>query len=269
MVRQEEDGIRRYLHLGTGNYNDSTAKIYTDIGLFTCKSQYGSDASSLFNVITGYSRPPEYRHCFVAPHGMRTFFCRMIRSETENAKKGLPSGITAKVNSLVDPEIISLLYEASQAGVPVKLVVRGICCLIPGLEGISENITVISIVGQLLEHSRIFKFENGGNPKIYMGSADWMPRNLDRRIELVFPIEDEDLKQRAFEVLDILLSDNTNARVMLPDTSYQHVSRRGKTACSSQLTFYRIAQERLKAKQEVEKDSPLIPIHTAEEAGKA
>ena len=134
MVRQEDDGIRRYLHLGTGNYNDSTAKIYTDVGLFTCNSQYGADASSLFNVITGYSRPPEYRHFVVAPHGMRAFFRRMIQNETENAKKGLPSGITAKVNSLVDPEIISLLYEASQAGVPVKLVVRGICCLIPGLE---------------------------------------------------------------------------------------------------------------------------------------
>lgn len=151
VVRQEDDGIRRYLHLGTGNYNDSTAKIYTDLGLFTCNSQYGADASSLFNVITGYSRPPEYRHFVVAPHGMRPFFCRMIRNETENAKRGLPSGITAKVNSLVDPEIISLLYEASQAGVPIKLIVRGICCLIPGLEGISENITVISIVGQLLE----------------------------------------------------------------------------------------------------------------------
>ena len=266
VVRREEDGIRRYLHLGTGNYNDSTAKIYTDMGLFTCNSQYGADASSLFNVITGYSRPPEYRHFVVAPHGMRAFFLRMIQNETENAKKGLPSGITAKVNSLVDPEIISLLYEASQAGVPVKLVVRGICCLIPGLEGGSENITVISIVGQLLEHSRVFKFENAGNPKIYMGSADWMPRNLDRRIELVFPIEDEDLKQRAFEILDILLSDNTNARMMLPDTSYQHLSRRGRTACSSQLTFYRIAKERLKAKEELQKDSPLIPIHSAEES---
>ena len=267
VVRREEDGIRRYLHLGTGNYNDSTAKIYTDMGLFTCNSQFGADASSLFNVITGYSRPPEYQHFVVAPHGMRSFFVRRIKEETENAKKGLPCGITAKVNSLVDPEIISLLYEASQAGVPVKLVVRGICCLIPGLEGVSENITVISIVGQLLEHSRVFKFENAGNPKIYMGSADWMPRNLDRRIELVFPIEDEDLKHRAFETLDILLSDNTNARMMLPDTSYQHVSRRGRAACTAQLTFYRRAQERLKAKQEVEKDSPLIPIHSSEEAG--
>ena len=170
---------------------------------------------------------------------------------------------------MVDPEIISLLYEASQAGVPVKLIVRGICCLIPGLEGVSENITVISVVGQLLEHSRIFKFENAGNPKVYMGSADWMPRNLDRRIELAFPIEEEELKQRAFNTLDILLNDNTNARMMLPDTSYQHVSRRGKTTCTAQLTFYRMAQERLKAKQEVEKDSPLIPIHSAEEAGNA
>lgn len=268
VVRREEDGIRRYLHLGTGNYNDSTAKIYTDIGLFTCNSQYGADASSLFNVITGYSRPPEYRHFAVAPHGLRNFFIHCIQRETENARAGLPCGITAKVNSLVDPEIISLLYEASKAGVPIRLVVRGICCLIPGLEGISENITVISIVGQLLEHSRIFRFENGGNPKIYMGSADWMPRNLDRRIELVFPIEDETLKQRAFGILETLLKDNTNARTMMPDTSYQHVSRRGKASFSSQLTFYKEAQDRLKALQRVESDSPLIPIHSAEEAQK-
>ena len=267
VVRREEDGIRRYLHLGTGNYNDSTAKIYTDMGLFTCNSQFGADASSLFNVITGYSRPPEYQHFVVAPHGMRSFFVRRIKEETENAKKGLPCGITAKVNSLVDPEIIGLLYQASQAGVPVKLVVRGICCLIPGLPGVSENITVISIVGQLLEHSRIFRFENAGDPKIYMGSADWMPRNLDRRVELVFPIEEEDLKQRAFETLDTFLQDNTNARMMLPDTTYKHVDRRGKTAFSCQLTFYLRAQDRLKELQRVEKDSPLIPIHSAEDAG--
>lgn len=265
VVRQEEDGIRRYLHLGTGNYNDSTAKIYTDIGLFTCNSQYGADASSLFNVITGYSRPPEYRRFVVAPHGMRSFFQRKIMRETENAKKGLPCGITAKVNSLVDPGIISLLYEASQAGVPVRLVVRGICCLIPGLPETSENITVTSIVGQLLEHSRIFRFENGGDPQIYMGSADWMPRNLDRRVELVFPIEDESLKQRAFEILDTFLRDNTNARVMQSDTSYLHANRRGKAAFSSQLTFYRQAQERMRALQKLEKDSPLIPIHSAEQ----
>ncbi len=269
VVRQEEDGIRRYLHLGTGNYNDSTAKIYTDLGLFTCNSQYGADASSLFNVITGYSRPPEYRHFVVAPHGMRSFFTRMIQVETENARKGLPSGITAKVNSLVDPEIIRLLYEASQAGVQIRLVVRGICCLIPGLPGISENITVISIVGQLLEHSRIFRFENAGNPKVYLGSADWMPRNLDRRVELVFPVSDSELKERVLETLEIFLSDNTNARVMQSDTSYQHVNRRSRPAFSAQLTFYKNAQERLKKAQQVSVDSPLIPIHSAEDsAGK-
>ena len=180
MVRREEDGIRRYLHLGTGNYNDSTAKIYTDMGLFTCNSQYGADASSLFNVITGYSRPPEYQHFVVAPHGMRSFFVRRIKEETENAKKGLPCGITAKVNSQVDPELIGLLYQASQAGVPVKLVVRGICCLIPGLPGVSENITVISIVGQLLEHSRIFRFENAGDPKIYRAAPTGCPGTWTR-----------------------------------------------------------------------------------------
>lgn len=267
VVRQEEDGIRRYLHLGTGNYNDSTAKIYTDIGLFTCNSQYGADASSLFNVITGYSRPPEYRHFVVAPHTMRNFFVRMIRAETVNARQGLPSGITAKVNSLVDPEIIGLLYEASQAGVKIQLVVRGICCLIPGIEGVSDNITVISIVGQLLEHSRIFKFENAGTPKIYMGSADWMPRNLDRRIELVFPIEDPDLKARAFGILETLLSDNTNARIMNADKSYHAVNRRGKAAKSSQLTFYENAKSRIEELQKISHDSPLIPIHSAEETG--
>ncbi len=265
VVRREEDGIRRYLHLGTGNYNDSTAKIYTDLGLFTCDESFGSDASSLFNVITGYSRPPEYKHFVVAPHGMRSFFCYMVRRETENAKQGLPSGITVKVNSLVDPELIDLLYEASKAGVKIQMIVRGICCLMPGIPGVSENITVRSIVGQLLEHSRIFRFENGGSPRIYMGSADWMPRNLDRRVELVFPIEDERLKQRAFSILETLLSDTTNAREMQPDTSYEHIDLRGKKKLSAQLAFYKDAQDRLKALENASKDSVLTPIHSAEE----
>lgn len=265
VVRREEDGIRRYLHLGTGNYNDSTAKIYTDLGLFTCNEQYGSDASSLFNVITGYSRPPEYKHFIVAPHGMRSFFVYMIKREIENAKNGLPSGITVKVNSLVDPELIELLYEASQAGVRIRMIVRGICCLIPGIPGVSENITVMSIVGQLLEHSRIFRFENGGNPRVYMGSADWMPRNLDRRVELVFPIEDEKQKARAFGILDTMLSDTTNARYMQSDTSYQHVDLRGKQKISSQLAFYHEAKDRLAVLQAIEKDSILVPIHSADE----
>lgn len=268
VVRREEDGIRRYLHLGTGNYNDSTAKIYTDFGLFTCNEQFGSDASSLFNVITGYSRPPEYKHFIVAPHGMRDFFVYHIKRETENARNGLPSGITVKVNSLVDPELIALLYEASKAGVPIRLIVRGVCCLIPGLPEVSENITVVSIVGQLLEHSRIFCFENGGQPLVYMGSADWMPRNLDRRVELAFPIEDVNLKARTLRVLDTLLSDTTNARYMQSDMSYAHVDLRGKQRISAQHTFYEEAAARLRELQAIEKDSVLIPIHSAEEQEK-
>ena len=264
IVRKEEDGIRRYLHLGTGNYNDSTARIYTDLGLFTCDSEFGVDASSLFNVITGYSRPPEYSRFIVAPHGMRDFFVHMIKGETENAKKGLPAGITVKINSLVDFEIINLLYQASQAGVEIKLIVRGICCLIPGIEGISENITVMSIVGQLLEHSRIFKFENAGDPKIYMGSADWMPRNLDRRIELVFPIEDAGIKKRVDSILEILLSDTTNARIMQNDGSYHNVNRRGKPKLSSQQELYREAMKRSQDLQKIEKSTPLIPIHSSD-----
>lgn len=262
VVRREEDGIRRYLHMGTGNYNDSTAKIYTDIGLFTCKEPFGIDASSLFNVLTGYSRPPEYNKMIVAPHGMRRFFEYMIQQEIQNAQQGLPSGITAKVNSLVDPAIISLLYEASKAGVSVRLIVRGICCLIPGLIGVSENIQVISIVGQLLEHSRIFRFENGGNPKIYMGSADWMPRNLDRRVELVFPIEDPDLKQRAFDTLDLMLSDNINARVMQSSKEYEHIDRRGKTPCNCQTEFSRLAQEAVQKLSAQNEEKPFNPLYS-------
>lgn len=264
VVRREEDGIRRYLHMGTGNYNDSTAKIYTDIGMFTCREDFGADASSLFNVITGYSIPPEYNKMIVAPTGMRTFFEQAIRNEIENAKKSLPAGITVKVNSLVDFDIISLLYEASCAGVKIKLLVRGICCLIPQLKGISENITVYSIVGQLLEHSRIFRFENGGSPKIYMGSADWMPRNLDRRVELVFPIEDEDLKARAFSILDLMFSDTTNARIQGSDTVYKNVNKRGKESINSQQEFYKLAKQGLEEKKTVNDAAALFKPLTNE-----
>lgn len=264
VVRREEDGIRRYLHMGTGNYNDSTAKIYTDIGVFTCKEQYGTDASSLFNVLTGYSRPPEYHKFVVAPHDMRSFFERMIRKEMENAKNGLPSGITAKVNSLIDAKIIGLLYQASQEGVPIRLIVRGMCSLIPRLPGLSETITVHSIVGQLLEHSRIFAFENGGNPKIFMGSADWMTRNLDRRVELVFPIEGEELRRRAFEILDLMLNDNVNTRVMQADTHYLHLNRRGKPAVNCQTQFAAMAKKALSEMKKTEDTRLLEPIRDME-----
>lgn len=265
VVRRDEDGIRRYLHMATGNYNDSTAKIYTDIGVFTCKEPFGRDASSLFNVLTGYSLPPEYNKFAVAPHGLREFFVRMIQKEIDNSLAGLPCGITAKVNSLVDPEMIELLYQASQANVPIRLIVRGICCLVPGLPGISENITVISIVGQLLEHSRIFKFENAGNPKIYMGSADWMPRNLDRRVELVFPIEDEDLKERAFDILETMWNDNLNARMLRSDTTYEHIDRRGKTSHNCQVEFSVMAQKAVKALQVPDASKPYKPIRSTAE----
>lgn len=264
VVRREEDGIRRYLHMGTGNYNDSTAKIYTDIGVFTCKEPFGTDASSLFNALTGYSRPPEYNKFIVAPHGMRSFFERMMANEMENSRRGRPCGITVKVNSLVDPTLIELLYKASQVQVPVRLIVRGICCLIPGLPGISENITVYSIVGQLLEHSRIFRFENGGNPKIYMGSADWMPRNLDRRVELVFPIDDPDLRERAFGILNTMLSDNINARILRSDTSYLHIDKRGKTLCNCQTEFAKLARNALSQLEEQDANKPFTPIQSAD-----
>ncbi len=264
VVRRDEDGIRRYLHIGTGNYNDSTAKIYTDIGIFTCKEPYGTDASSLFNVLTGYSRPPEYNRFVVAPHGMRSFFQRMIEKEIDNSLRGLPSGITVKVNSLVDPDLIKLLYKASQANVPIRLLVRGICCLIPGLPGISENITVCSIVGQLLEHSRIFKFENAGSPKVYMGSADWMQRNLDRRVELVFPIEDEHLRQRAFSIMGLMLSDNRNMRIMHSNTAYTHIDKRGKAPCNCQTEFAHLAQEAINKLAEQDSSKPFKPIRSAD-----
>lgn len=264
IVRKDEDGIRRYVHMATGNYNDSTAKIYTDIGLFTCREPYGTDASSFFNVLTGYSRPPEYNRFVTAPDGMRAFFQRMIEREIENSQRGLPSGITAKINSLVDPEIIGLLYQASSAGVPVRLLVRGICCLIPGLTGVSENITVHSIVGQLLEHSRIFRFENAGSPKIYLGSADWMQRNLDRRVELVFPVENEILQQRLFDILEQMWNDNINTRVMNPDGTYVHIDRRGKTALNCQQKFSRLAQAAVKNLEQQKKTNLYEPIRSPE-----
>lgn len=220
VIRREDDQLRSYMHLGTGNYNESTAKLYTDIGLFTCREEYGSDSVTLFNMLTSYAGSPVYKEFKVAPRDLRKFFEHMIKTETENALKGKPAGISAKINSLVDPKIIELLYKASQSGVKINLLVRGICCLIPGKKGLSENITVHSIVGQLLEHSRIFKFENGGEPKLYMGSADWMQRNLDKRVELVFPIADKRLFERADNILSAMFSDTENTRIMQSDGSY-------------------------------------------------
>jgi polyphosphate kinase len=238
VVRREPEGIKRYIHLGTGNYNDSTAKVYTDISFFTCRETFGQDISALFNVLTGYSNNKDWNKISVAPHNLREMITAHIKRETENAKNGLPASITWKLNSLVDTGIIQLLYDASKAGVVIKLLVRGICCLKPGVEGLSENITVGSIIDRFLEHSRIYRFENGGTPKLYLSSADMMPRNLDRRVEVAFPIEDKALAEKAEAILDTAFTDTVKLRLINPDGSCNRVDRRGKPYVRSQEVFH-------------------------------
>ena len=237
VVRREEDGIRRYVHLGTGNYNDSTAKLYTDCGMFTCNPLYGEDATAVFNMLSGYSEPLSWNCLAVAPLRLRETMLRRIRREKENAEKGRKAHIIAKMNSLCDKEIIAALYEASCAGVTIQLIIRGICCLRAGAPGLSENISVRSIVGNFLEHSRIFYFENNGAPKLFMGSADWMPRNLDKRVEIVFPVESEEVKEKVMHILEVQLADNVKAHILQPDGSYEKPDRRGKTQVNSQNQF--------------------------------
>jgi polyphosphate kinase len=220
VVRQENNKIRRYVHIGTGNYNSKTAKLYTDLGLLSCREELGADLTDLFNFLTGYSRQKSYRKLLVAPVNMRDRMVATIRREAEHCRQGKSGRIVAKMNALVDPKIIETLYEASQAGVQIDLIVRGICCLRPGVEGVSENIRVISIVGRFLEHSRIFYFQNGGEEEVYIGSADWMTRNLSRRVEAVTPIEDSQIAKELEEILGIMLSDNRQAWELQPDGTY-------------------------------------------------
>ena len=250
VVRMEEDGIRRYVHLGTGNYNDSTAKLYTDCGILTCDPQIGEDATAVFNMLSGYSEPRAWNKLSVAPLWLRHRFLRMINRETEHARAGREAHIMAKMNSLCDKEIISALYDASCAGVKIELIVRGICCLKAGVPGLSENISVRSIVGNFLEHSRIFYFFNDASPEVYMGSADWMPRNLDRRVEILFPVEDENLKEKVIHILKLELEDNVKAHLLQPDGSYEKVDKRGKVLVNSQDQFCEEAIEMAKACQE-------------------
>lgn len=237
VVRRESDGIRRYVHLGTGNYNDSTAKLYTDTGMFTCREAYGEDATAVFNMLSGYSEPARWNRLLVAPIWMKDRFLGLIEREMENARAGKEAHIIAKCNSLCDKKIILALYEASAAGVQIDLIVRGICCLVPGLPGVSENIRVRSLVGTFLEHARIFYFYNDGHEELYMGSADWMPRNLDRRVEIVFPIEDDKLKKKAKYILDTQLADTVKAQCLQSDGSYQKIDRRGKVLLEAQKVF--------------------------------
>ncbi|HEY4218804.1 MAG TPA: polyphosphate kinase 1 [Gemmatimonadaceae bacterium] len=211
VVRRESDGIRRYIHLGSGNYNSRTARLYTDVGLFTCSPSLGADVSDLFNSLTGYSRQRLYRKLLVAPVNMRGRFLELIEREAAHARAGRPARIIGKMNALVDAEVIDALYRASQAGVTINLIVRGICCLRPGLPGISENIRVLSIVGRFLEHSRLLHFANGGDEEFYLGSADWMPRNFDRRVEAIAPVEDPQLHVKLRSLLEVYLEDNRQA----------------------------------------------------------
>ncbi len=220
VVRREGEEIRRYVHIGTGNYNSKTAKLYTDLGLLSCREDLGADLSDLFNFLTGYSQQQSYRKLLIAPVTMRNRLEEVIRREIEHVHQGRSGKIIAKMNSLVDPEIIATLYEASQAGVQIDLIVRGICCLRPGLSEVSENIRVMSIVGRYLEHSRIFYFHNDGQEEIYLGSADWMPRNLNRRVEAVTPVEEPSLVKRLKEILEIFLSDNRYAWELQADGTY-------------------------------------------------
>ncbi len=260
VVRREEDGIRRYVHLGTGNYNDSTAKLYTDCGILTCSEPIGEDATAVFNMLSGYSEPRSWNRLALAPLWLRGTFMRLIARETEHARKGEPARIIAKMNSLCDRDIIAALYEASAAGVEIDLIIRGICCLKTGIPKVSEHIRVRSIVGNFLEHARIFYFRNGGDEEFYMGSADWMPRNLDKRVEILFPVEDAKIKEEVRHILQVQLDDNVKAHILQPDGSYEKIDKRGKTLVCAQEYFCEEAMNRGKSDAEYVPGRLFIPM---------
>jgi polyphosphate kinase len=239
VIRREKHGLQTYVHVATGNYNPTTSKVYTDLGLLTANPEIGDDATDLFNFITGFSRPREYTHLMIAPVNLRERMLALIEREIDHARAGRRARITAKINRLTDLEIIDALYRASQAGVPIDLIVRGSCMVRPGVPGLSETIRVRSIVGQFLEHSRIFYFANGGEEDVYIGSADWMTRNLDRRVEVVTPILDANLKRYLKDVvLAAYLKDNVKARVLNSEGGYERVPMApGEAPFNSQLHF--------------------------------
>ncbi len=244
IVRQEDDDkVFRYVHLSSGNYNESTSRLYTDIGLLSTNEGYANDVSEFFNVITGHSQPTAYRNLITSPRDMRIQLCNLAQREAENARNGIPSGIVLKINSLQDKELIDELYAASQAGVPIKLIVRGICCLRPGRKGLSENIEVISIVGEYLEHSRVYYFHNGGEPKVYIGSADAMVRSFDRRIESLFLLEQNILKKQVMNILRYNLKDNVNAYTMNEDGNFVVKDLNGEPPFNIHKEFYNVTKE--------------------------
>ncbi len=244
VVRREQDGLRRYVHLGTGNYNVGTARVYTDLGMFSCRPELGADVSDLFNYLTGYSKQRHYRKLLVAPVNLRGSIANLIRREIAHARQGRPARLVFKMNALTDPQIVRLLYEASQAGVSIDLLVRGICCLRPGVPHVSENIRVTSIVGRFLEHSRIYCFANGGEEEVWLGSADLMERNLDRRVEVLFPVLDPLLIDQIRDgILRVYQADNVKARFLQADSSYLWPAPNGDEPFNSQqaLLEHRVA----------------------------
>jgi len=243
IVRNEPDRVYRYVHLSSGNYNETTARFYTDLGLLSTNETYAHDVSEFFNVITGHSHPTSYINLITSPNDMRRQLCALIRIEAENAKNGLPSAVIIKLNSIQDKELIDTLYEASQAGVQVKLIVRGICCVRPGRKGISENIEVLSVVGEFLEHSRIYYFHNNGDPKVYTGSADAMVRSFDRRVESLFRLEQDILRKQAMSILSFNLKDNVNSYVMQEDGSYHIKEQNGDQPFNMHKEFYNVTKE--------------------------
>ncbi|MCA8976144.1 MAG: polyphosphate kinase 1 [Planctomycetes bacterium] len=245
VVRREDDGLRRYCHLGTGNYNPTTARLYTDVGLLTSHAEIGEEVAETFNMITGYTRVPVMQHLLVAPFTLRDRILELIQAETRNARAGRLARIRAKLNNLADPQVILALYEASQAGVQIDLCVRSVCCLRPGVEGLSDNIRVIAIVDRFLEHSRVFSFENDGDPLVFLSSADWMIRNLDRRVEVAFPVLDPELKQRVVdEVLEVSLRDNQKARRILASGRSEPIAiAKGEAPLRSQLALLEVSRQ--------------------------
>ncbi|WP_047150595.1 RNA degradosome polyphosphate kinase [Aneurinibacillus tyrosinisolvens] len=267
VVRQEGQKLKRYVHLGTGNYNDSTARLYTDLGMFTCNEHFGIDASYIFNHLSGYSKPPKWKKIEAAPNGLRNKFLQLIENEISTSTEEKPGRIIAKMNSLTDKKLIKALFKASAAGVQIDLIIRGICCLRPGIPGISENIRVRSIVDRFLEHSRAFYFQNGGEDKVYLSSADWMTRNMERRVEILFPVEAEPLKARVKEILQISLKDNVKARELKPDGTYVHVEpKEGEKRMHSQIYFHAAAVKNTKKIQQTPYMKQLKPKTHIEES---
>jgi polyphosphate kinase len=251
VVRREGNVMRRYVHLGTGNYNDTTARIYTDLGMFTSREDFGIDATTFFNHVTGYSKAPQWKKIVTAPSGMKQRFIELIENEAEKTQQGHPGRIIAKMNAITDKDIIKALYRASIAGVNIELIVRGPCCLRPGISDVSENIRVYSIVGRFLEHSRIFYFHNGGEENVYLASADWMTRNMVARVEILFPVEQENLKARVKGILQAHLSDTAKRRILQPDGVYVHVEpEEGEVPMDSQRFLYEEAQRSVRRKEQ-------------------